>query len=641
MYLTALGGANEIGASCYLLQTAGYKILVDCGLRPTASGPAALPDLDALPHPDLVFVTHAHLDHSGALPLLRQRFPHLPIMLTAGTQALLKILLADAVKVMGYTRKRAAPLYDMRAVRALLQSLTVIETEKWFHPLSDVAACLAPAGHILGAAMVLLDTPEGRVVFSGDFSLAHQRTVRGARLPDMHADLLVVESTYGALEHPSREHEEQSLARAVGEVIVDGGVALAPSFAVGRAQEVTLTLRAMQRAGAIPEFPIYLDGMVRAVCGAYRRSWQDLSPELQALVEAGEHPFQDRWVRRVSPGMRSQIPRPGEPCCIVSSSGMLNGGPSVGYAQVILDQERNAIIFPGYTDEESPGRRLQQLKAGDSIRLRGKTVPVQAQVRRLNLSAHGDGPQITRLVEHLAPRAVALVHGEPDRQKVLAEALSANWQVHLVANGETLEPLPSPRWLGQTRSRRRHRGRIQYDDDHVVLELDRGVLGEPTWHQLYGRRDEIAARFMGDRLLIEPDKVRPEEEMNGKLLEPVRPREVEVLVQTPKTEVELMAEQWHDSDFACMMCGGAKRYRVDLPERQIEWACSECEAGYEEIIMRLRGKDLERMDKNELLRLLQFIHVSLRLHEPVLPNDWKELVAQRFWERWWEPGDAE
>ncbi|MCP4530012.1 MAG: MBL fold metallo-hydrolase, partial [Delftia sp.] len=371
---------------------------VDCGLRPTAVGPASLPNLEALPQPDLAFVTHAHLDHSGALPLLRRRFPSLPILLTRGTLALLKILLADSVKVMGYNSKRAKPLYDMRAVKTLLRSLTVIETEKWFHPLSDIAACLAPAGHILGAAMVLLDTPEGKVVASGDVSLTHQRTVRGARLPDLNADLLILESTYGALQHPGRAQEEQNLARAVGQVIVGGGVALAPSFAVGRAQEVILTLRAMQRAGAIPEFPIYVDGMVRAVCDAYRQSWHDLSPELQALLESGVHPFQDKWVRKVRPSWRREIPRPGEPCCIVSSSGMLNGGPSVGYAQLILDQERNAIIFPGYTDEESPGRKLQELKAGDSIRLRGKTVAVQAQVQRLNLSAHADGPQLAQLV---------------------------------------------------------------------------------------------------------------------------------------------------------------------------------------------------------------------------------------------------
>ena len=133
---------------------------------------------------------------------------------------------------------------------------------------------------------------------------------------------------------------------------------------------------------ASPGTGVIAGSAVRAVCDAYRQSWHDLSPELQALVDSGVHPFQDKWVRRVSPSWRREIPRPGEPCCIVSSSGMLNGGPSVGYAQQVLDQERNAIIFPGYTDEESPGRKLQELKAGDSIRLQGI-----AQVQKPGLPA--------------------------------------------------------------------------------------------------------------------------------------------------------------------------------------------------------------------------------------------------------------
>jgi Cft2 family RNA processing exonuclease len=638
MHFTALGGADEIGASSYLLHIAGYRVLVDCGLRPTAVGPAALPDLDVLDQspPDLAFVTHAHLDHSGALPLLRQRFPRLPILVTPATHALLKILLADSVKVMGYSRRLAAPLYDMRAVRTLLNSVRVVEMEKWFHPLLDVAACLAPAGHILGAAMVLLDTPEGRVVASGDVSLDHQRTVRGARLPDFKADVLILESTYGARQHAQREEEEQTLARIVGEVVVGGGVALVPSFAVGRAQEVILTLRAMQRAGAIPQFPIYFDGMVRAVCGAYRSRWHDLTPELQDLVDAGIHPFQDEWARAVKPRWRRDIPRPGEPCCIVSSSGMLTGGPSVGYAQRILDHPQNALLFPGYTDEESPGRRLQTLKTGDEMKLGGQKVIVRAQIKKVNLSAHADGPQLAQLVEHLSPRTVVMVHGEPTRQRLLAETLGERAQVCLPTGGEKIEPLSPPRWLGKVQGRRKHGGYIEYAQNHVSIQLPRTVLGEPAWNERYAGRDRVSARFLGDRLVIEPDKERPEEEMNGRLLEPVQEREIEVLVKAPKTEAEMMAERWYDSMFPCMMCGAIKRYRIDLPGRVVEWSCSECGAGYEEMITRLRGKDLDRLDTNEKLRLLQFIHVSLRLHEPVLPTDWKELVAQRFWERWLE-----
>lgn len=634
MRFTSLGSADEIGASCHLLEVMGHHILVDCGLRPTAVGPAALPDLNALSHPpDLVLVTHAHLDHSGALPLLHQRFPQAPILVSHATHALLKILLTDAVQVMGYNRHLAEPLYDMKAVKRLLHSLTAQATGRWFRPLPDVAACLALAGHILGAVMVLLDTPEGRVAFSGDVSLAHQRTVRGVSLPDFTADLLVLESTYGAAQHAGRADEEKALARQVAQVVVDGGVALVPSFAVGRAQEVILCLRAMQRAGAIPEFPIYVDGMVRAVCGAYRQRYQDLSPELQELVASGVHPFKDKWVRAVNSHWRDQIPRPDEPCCIVSSSGMLTGGPSVGYARRIVGDPRNAILFPGYTDEESPGRKLQAIKPGDELEMEGQSVIMKAQVERVNLSAHADGPQLTQLTGHLRPRAVILVHGEPESREALGELLGQRYPVHLPLAGERIEPLSPPHWLGEVEGSRRHPGRVNYTDEQVTIGLARSLLGEPAWSQHYLGQDEVAARFLGERLVIEPGKVGPEIETSARPLVPVEEKEVKVLV---KTEAQKMADKWYDSKFACIMCGGLKRYRVDLSTRQVEWTCAECGAGYAEMIMRLRDKDLHKLDANEQLRLLQFIRVSLRLHEPVLPDNWGELVAQRFWERWLE-----
>ncbi len=634
MHVTSLGSADEIGASCHLLEVMGHHILIDCGLRPTAVGSAALPDLQALTHPpDLVLVTHAHLDHSGALPLLRQRFPHTPIVASHATHSLLKILLTDAVQVMGYTQHLAKPLYDMRAVKGLLQSLTIQETARWFRPLPDVAACLAPAGHILGAVMVLLDTPEGTAAFSGDVSLAHQRTVRGARLPDFYSDLLVLESTYGAAQHAQRTDEEKALARQVAQVVVDGGTALVPAFAVGRAQEVILCLRAMQRVGAIPEFPIYVDGMVRAVCRAYRRRYQDLSPELQELVASGQNPFKDKWVRPVSAAWRDQIPRPDEPCCIVSSSGMLSGGPSVGYARRIASDPQGAILFPGYTDEESPGRKLQTLQSGDEIQLEGQALTIKARIERVNLSAHADGPQLVQLTDHLRPRAVVLVHGEPERRAALGELLGQRYPVHLPQVGERIEPLSPPRWLGAGQGWRRHAGQVTYSDEQVTIGLTRSLLGEPAWSQHYLGQDEVTAHFLGERLVIEPGKGVEESETVTQTLVPVEDQAVEVLV---KTEAGHMAETWYESTFPCMMCGGVKRYRIDLPARRVEWACSECGARYEQMIMRLRDKDLNKLDANETLRLVQFVRVSLRLHEPVLPDDWKELVAQRFWERWLE-----
>jgi Cft2 family RNA processing exonuclease len=627
----------------------GHRILVDCGLRPSAMGQASLPNLDALPRPDLVIVTHAHLDHSGSLPLLRQRYPEVSILVSHATYTLLKVLLADAVQVMHEERM---PLYDMEAVTALIHSLTIQEEGVWFRPLPDVVACLAPAGHILGAVMVLLDTPEGRVAFSGDVSLTHQHTVRGGRLPDFTADVLVLESTYGASQHADRATEEQALARTVAEVIVRGGVVLVPSFAVGRAQEVILTLRAMQRAGAIPEFRIYIDGMVRAVCAAYRQRWRTLSPELQAIIKAGEQPFRDQWIRGVSPKWRHKIPG-NETCCIVSSSGMLTGGPSVGYAQRLLGNPRNAVLFPGYTDEESPGRKLQALQPGDTLTLDGEQVLVRAQVARVNLSAHADGPQLAQLAAHLRPRTVVLIHGEPEARGELGEMLDASYTVLRPQAGDRITPFPSPRWLGTLQASRQHPGQVRYTERRVIIALSREILKEPPWAARYLGQDDVNARFLGQRLIIEPGRVIDEEDTAE--VQPLQPvdedpgtRSVEVLVESPAkatSETDHEEEdvqdilpdeydQWYASEFACMICGAAKKYYVDLDARRVSWKCPECGAAYDQMIMRLRNKDIERMEENEKLRLLQFVHVSLRLHEPVLPDNWKDLVSQRFWERW-------
>jgi Cft2 family RNA processing exonuclease len=650
LYFTAFGGADEIGASCYLLKVMDHRILVDCGLRPSAMGKASLPDLDAMPQPDVVFVTHAHLDHSGALPLLRQRYPDVPILVSHATYTLLKVLLADAVQVMQDER---VPLYDMEAVTNVIHSLTIQEEGLWFRPLPDVVACLAPAGHILGAVMVLLDTPEGRVAFSGDVSLTHQHTVQGARLPDFTTDVLVLESTYGASQHADRATEERALARTVAEVIVRGGVVLVPSFAVGRAQEVILTLRTMQRAGAIPAFPIYIDGMVRAVCAAYRQHWRTLSPELQAIIKAGEQPFRDQWIRGVSPKWRHKIPG-NETCCIVSSSGMLTGGPSVGYAQRLLGNPRNAILFPGYTDEESPGRKLQTLQPGDTLTLDGEQVVVRAQVARVNLSAHADGPQLAQLAAHLRPRAVVLVHGEPGARGELGQMLGDAHTVFQPEAGKQIVPFPSPRWLGSSRASRRYPGQVRYTDRRVIVALSREILKESPWTARYLGQDDVNARFLGERLVIEPGTV-PEEGATAEVqpLKPVKERDLsassmDVLVESPvkaasetdyeEDEVEDLLpdeyDQWYASAFACMICGAAKQYYVDLEARRVSWKCPECGAAYDQMIMRVRNKDIERMEANEKLRLLQFIHVSLRLHEPVLPDNWKDLVSQRFWERW-------
>lgn len=286
MHLTFLGGAGQVGASCYLAQIDGVRVLVDCGIRMGSRD--ALPDLDAITTagtPDAVVITHAHLDHSGALPLVHQAFPDVPIFATAPTAQLMHVLPLDSARLMSHTADREfeCPLYDVDLVSRTLARVVPVSFGVPVELPGGLRARFFPAGHILGAAMVALEGSE-TVLFSGDISADNQRTVPGMAVPRFRPDVLVLESTYGSRLHPSRQREEQALARAVAEVIESGDHVLIPAFAVGRAQEVALILRMAQEKGLIPRFPVWLDGMVRAVCEVYTNFPQCLRPPLDRIA---------------------------------------------------------------------------------------------------------------------------------------------------------------------------------------------------------------------------------------------------------------------------------------------------------------------------------------------------------------------
>jgi len=409
-----LGGAGGVGATCQLVTLGGRRFLVDAGVRMDSAD--RLPDLAALDGValDAILITHAHADHIGALPLVADRFPATPIYATPATMRLMEVMLSDAVRVMA---RRAAeelelPLYDERLVAAALHRLRPLAPGAQSLPeLPGIVVHVQRAGHIAGAASLGFEAGDGRLVISGDVSVTPQRTILGAAVPaPRRPDLLVLESTYGARLHPNRAQEERRLAEAVAEVIARGGHCLIPAFALGRAQEVMLILRAAQRDGHIPAFPIAVDGLVRAVCAAYAAFPDALSPALRRHLLNGGKPFFGGTVQPVETPQQRERLLAGPPATIIASSGMLTGGPSVWYAERLAGDARSAIFFSGYLDDEAPGRRLLDLADAPPearrLTLNGREVAVACQVGRYSLSAHADGDELAGLVRALQPGTV-------------------------------------------------------------------------------------------------------------------------------------------------------------------------------------------------------------------------------------------
>src|SRR5216684_242575 len=390
MQVIFVGGASQVGASCLAIELADQWIVVDAGVRVDRKSDP-LPDLSLLEGKDIraIFVTHAHADHIGALPLLHQAFPTAPIFASRGTSLLMEVMLADAIKIM--TRRAVEemelPLYPETLVAGMLTQVRPLPVGESFTlpVLPGVTIHASRAGHIAGAVSLGFAASDGSIVVSGDISLTPQRTVLGAVPPPVdRCDLLVLESTYGARLHPNRQAEELRLAQAVSDGLARGGHVLIPCFGLGRGQEVLLLLHAAQEKGQIPEFPIYVDGLVRRVCSTYLLLPEALSPVLQRQIRKGYLPFSGSAVTYVRDERERERILAGPPACIVSSSGMLTGGPSAWYAARLVSQDNAYILITGYQDEESPGRRLLDVaeQKRDTLEIGGQQLQVHCNVAK-------------------------------------------------------------------------------------------------------------------------------------------------------------------------------------------------------------------------------------------------------------------
>jgi metallo-beta-lactamase family protein len=448
------GGAGTVTGSKYLVTAGGRRVLLDCGLFQGLK-PLRLRNWQAPPFDpaaiEAVLLSHAHLDHSGYLPLLVRNGFRGPIHCTAGTADLLPVLLLDAAHLQEEEAQRAnryayskhhpaLPLFTARDAEAALRLIVPHPYGHRFKVTDTLSALFRRAGHILGAATVDVEigTRPLRLVFSGDLGRWNRPLLRDPELVPA-ADVLLVESTYG-----DRTHAPDAVARlaaVVNEAVARGGALIVPAFAVGRAQELVWTLRVLEEGGAIPSLPVFLDSpMAIDVSDIYCRHPEDHDLDTQQRRRAPGSPLAcaQYTLVRTAAASKALNERHG-PLIIIAGSGMATGGRVLHHLMHRLPDPHTTVLLPGFQAAGTRGRSLQD--GARALRMFGQDVPVRARVVTLDgFSAHADRDEILRWARGFTrpPARVYVVHGEPAASQALAESLrhSLGWNAVVAADGQ-------------------------------------------------------------------------------------------------------------------------------------------------------------------------------------------------------------
>jgi metallo-beta-lactamase family protein len=451
MHIQFLGAAGTVTGSKYLVHAGNERVLVDCGLF-QGFKPLRLRNWEKPPVDPgtigAVVLTHAHIDHSGYLPVLIKKGFHGRVYCTEATADLCHILLPDSARLaeedadranrLGYSKHHPAlPLYTERDAQAALRHLVTVPWGQDFEPVPALRARFARAGHILGAATVRLSSGRVTLAFSGDLGRDHDTIMRPPEAME-RADFLVVESTYGDRRHENHDPDAK-LGEVVNRTLMRGGTVVIPAFAVGRTQTLLLAIARLKAKNKIPPAtPVFLNSpMAEDATDLYRRhrSEHRLSEsECAAMCKVA------RIVNSVEESKALNLSR--EPKIIVAGSGMATGGRVVHHIAAFGPHPENAIVFAGF---QAGGTRGAAMVAGaEEVKIHGNYVPIRAEIVALgNLSAHADSDEIMGWLKHFekAPRRTFVTHGEP----VAADALrlriqdELGWDVHLPEHLEQAE----------------------------------------------------------------------------------------------------------------------------------------------------------------------------------------------------------
>ena len=445
MKLSFYGADQCVTGSCHCLEVNGRRILVDCGLqqgRDEVSNdafPFAANDID------FVLVTHAHIDHTGRIPMLVKQGFQGRIVATRLTADLMDIMLQDSAHIQESdaewkNRKaersgapRVEPLYTIEDAQRVSQYMTTCEYNQPLDLCEGVRVEFVDAGHLLGSASILVTATEGgitkQIVFSGDIGNVDQPIIRDPTYLT-GADYVVMESTYGDRNHTEVWSYTDDLAKIIDETIAKGGNVVIPSFAVGRTQELLYFIREIKDKGMVksdPDFPVYIDSPLAKKAttiftGDLRGYLDEAALE---LVQDGTHMFNFTNLRMTETSEESKmLNMDPTPKVIISASGMCDAGRIRHHLKHNLWRPECTVVFVGYQAEGSLGRRL--LNGVGSVKLFGEEIAVRARIVNFHgLSSHADRDGLLRWIEHFSPRPrqVFVVHGDQEVTEVYANTL--------------------------------------------------------------------------------------------------------------------------------------------------------------------------------------------------------------------------
>ena len=454
--LTFLGAAGTVTGSRHFLESGQTRLLLDCGLfqglkelrlRNWAPSPVPATSIAG------VLLSHAHIDHSGALPRLGREGFRGPIYCTGATAELLGIMLPDAAHLQEEeaefanrhrTSKHepALPLFTTADADRVLTQVRPVGFNESFSPAAGVSARFINSGHILGAAFIEVSIDGRTLVFTGDIGRYGVPIMRDPD-PVAAADVLLLESTYGNRLHPPDDHHDM-LAAAVERAVAQKAWLLVPAFAIGRTQEILYDLRGLEDVARIPSLPVYLDSpMGDKATAIYARHTEEHDPDARGIEAAGGRPFAPKNLRICKSVEDSKrLNDTDGPGILIAGSGMATGGRILHHFVRRLSDARTTVLFVGYQAAGTRGRLLRE--GARQMKMLGQSVPVRAVIMASDAySAHADQGEILRWLGGFTrpPAATYIVHGEPDAASALQVRIASQlkWRAVVAQDGQRID----------------------------------------------------------------------------------------------------------------------------------------------------------------------------------------------------------